>query len=201
MLIPVKKNVISQETFDIHNKMLYGDENLKLFKEWGCPFDEESYSGNGLINQQGSRGKSFDALPAKTQHNENVRSVENDDLIHFQTFQEDLLRNQKPRRNIQAVTLFPTRKTDDLYSANITAVVEKCDVVFDPKFRGILWNSWSWKNTKIADMEKDACFDPLCCKCRPLLSFYASSSFSNAQSIGMQPPKGCLVRCVMRFHV
>ena len=128
MLIPVKKNVISQETFDIHNKMLYGDENLKLFKEWGCPFDEESYSGNGLINQQGSRGKSFDALPAKTQHNENVRSVENDDLIHFQTFQEDLLRNQKPRRNIQAVTLFPTRKTDDLYSANITAVVEKCDV-------------------------------------------------------------------------
>ena len=33
MLIPVKKNVISQETFDIHNKMLYGDENLKLFKE------------------------------------------------------------------------------------------------------------------------------------------------------------------------
>ena len=91
-----------------------------------------------MINQQGSRGKSFDALPAKTQHNENVRSVENDDLIHFQTFQEDLLGNQKPRRSIQAVTLLTTRKTDDLYSANITAVVEKCDVVFDPKFRGIL---------------------------------------------------------------
>ena len=128
MFIPFKNYVVSQETFDIHNTMLYGDENLKLFKEKGCPFDYESYSGNGLINQQGSRGKSFDALPAKTQHNENVRSVENDDLIHFQTFQEDLLRNQKPRRNIQAVTLFPTRKTDDLYSANITAVVEKCDV-------------------------------------------------------------------------
>ena len=138
MFIPFKNYVVSQETFDIHNTMLYGDENLKLFKEKGCPFDYESYSGNGLINQQGSRGKPFDALISKTQHDKYVRNFENDDLINFQTFQEDLLGNQKPRRSIQAVTLLTTRKTDDLYSANITAVVEKCDVVFDPKFRGIL---------------------------------------------------------------
>ena len=165
MLIPDKKNVISQETFDIFSKMLYGAENLKLFKDKGCPFDYESYSGNGLINQQGSRGKPFDALISKTQHDKYVRNFENDDLINFQTFQEDLLGNQKPRRSIQAVTLLTTRKTDDLYSTNITAVEEKCDVIFYLSSECLM---------KILKLKK---------------------------ILRLQPPKGCLVRCVMMFHV
>ena len=131
-----------------------------------CPFDYESFLENGLIYQKGSERKS-DIKNPRTDDDEFLVNVTNDDLIDFLAIQEDSVRKLEPRRT--RVTLYPTNVMEEMEKGD-AASGSRCEVSN---------GKCEVENHMKTDEEEDVCFDPLCSKCRPTPSLPVRSCFTS----------------------